>query len=420
MLESGLFFTLGFLAAALLALMIAPAIWRRAVVLTRQRIESSVPLTLNEIQADKDQLRAEFAMSTRRLEVSLEQLKERAAEQMIEINRRRDEVLGLEDEHKNKSQRISELQAQSEELRAEMRDREEKLSQLSINVTTTEAKLDEKALELESLDRRYREVINEFDDQKIELVARETKLDGISDEVRELRAEIKAGVDKNTALMDEKKAIEANLKREKDRALDLDKKIARMQTTMSDMEARLDRRDRDLAKTRDKSGQTTDRALKAETVSNKLQSENVKLKSQLADAAQRMEALLNNASDENVVNALALLEGERDELRTQLQSAESEREALKIELSAVQLAGGDDWEIERRENAIVRERINDLAAQVTAMTAAMEGPDSPINEVLKTAGRKAAKGTGARKKTAKEVNSLADRIRALQEAAEKA
>ena len=58
MLESGLFFTLGFLAATLLCLMVAPAIWRRAVVLTRQRIESSVPLTLNEIQADKDQLRA--------------------------------------------------------------------------------------------------------------------------------------------------------------------------------------------------------------------------------------------------------------------------------------------------------------------------------------------------------------------------
>ena len=113
MLENGLFFTLGFLCSALLALMIAPAIWRRAVVLTRNRIESSVPLTLNEIQADKDQLRAEFAMSTRRLEVNLESLKERASEQLVEINKKRDELLSLGDQHAEKSLRISELETQA-------------------------------------------------------------------------------------------------------------------------------------------------------------------------------------------------------------------------------------------------------------------------------------------------------------------
>ncbi|MEL6948143.1 MAG: hypothetical protein AAFO73_10980, partial [Pseudomonadota bacterium] len=112
MLESGLFFALGFLCSALLALMVAPAIWRRAVVLTRQRIESSVPLTLNEIQADKDQLRAEFAMSTRRLEVNLENLKKRAAEQIVEVNRRREELAQLEKERDEKTNRIADLEAQ--------------------------------------------------------------------------------------------------------------------------------------------------------------------------------------------------------------------------------------------------------------------------------------------------------------------
>ena len=96
MLESGLFFTLGFLVAILLTLMIAPAIWRRAVSLTRKNIENSIPLTVNEIQAEKDQLRAEFAMNTRRLEVNMEEIKEQSAEQLIEINRRRDGMLALE------------------------------------------------------------------------------------------------------------------------------------------------------------------------------------------------------------------------------------------------------------------------------------------------------------------------------------
>ena len=39
------------------------------------RLEAATPLSMAEIQADKDQLRAEFAMSTRRLETSVEQMK---------------------------------------------------------------------------------------------------------------------------------------------------------------------------------------------------------------------------------------------------------------------------------------------------------------------------------------------------------
>ena len=66
--QSVLFFALGFLCAGFLALMVAPAVWRRAVALTRRRIEASIPLTRSEIQADKDRIRAEYAMATRRLE----------------------------------------------------------------------------------------------------------------------------------------------------------------------------------------------------------------------------------------------------------------------------------------------------------------------------------------------------------------
>ncbi|RUW48093.1 hypothetical protein EOA36_21490, partial [Mesorhizobium sp. M8A.F.Ca.ET.021.01.1.1] len=61
MVQSVLFFALGFLCAGFLALMVAPAVWRRAVALTRRRIEASIPLTQAEIQADKDRVRAEYA-----------------------------------------------------------------------------------------------------------------------------------------------------------------------------------------------------------------------------------------------------------------------------------------------------------------------------------------------------------------------
>ncbi|TIV99144.1 MAG: hypothetical protein E5V74_16870, partial [Mesorhizobium sp.] len=71
MVQSVLFFALGFLSAVFLVSLIAPAVWRRAVVLTRRRLEASLPLTQAEIQADKDRVRAEYAMTTRRLEITV-------------------------------------------------------------------------------------------------------------------------------------------------------------------------------------------------------------------------------------------------------------------------------------------------------------------------------------------------------------
>ncbi len=90
MLQSILFFVLGFLCSAFLALMVAPAIWRRAVVLTRKRIEAAVPLSVAEIQADKDRMRAELAMTIRRLEMNVQSLREKSAAQAIEISRGRE------------------------------------------------------------------------------------------------------------------------------------------------------------------------------------------------------------------------------------------------------------------------------------------------------------------------------------------
>ena len=55
--------------SSLLAL--TPAVWRRAHRLAKARVESSLPMSLGEVQAEKDQLRASYAISARRLELQL-------------------------------------------------------------------------------------------------------------------------------------------------------------------------------------------------------------------------------------------------------------------------------------------------------------------------------------------------------------
>ena len=86
------------------------------------------------------------------------------------------------------------------------------------------------------------------------------------------------------------------------------------------------------------------------------------------------------------------------------------------------------WAAERVENALLRERINDVAAEVARLTAALEGPGSPIESMLveaasETRERPAAMnahepGVASNGDTVGDNKStLADRIRALQSSA---
>ena len=76
---------IGGLAGCLLMLMFIPLVHQRAVRLTKQQIVDATPLMVNEIQADKDHLRAEFAVSVRRLEISLEEMRTKAASRYGDI-----------------------------------------------------------------------------------------------------------------------------------------------------------------------------------------------------------------------------------------------------------------------------------------------------------------------------------------------
>jgi len=98
MIEPVMFFGIGFLVAALLGLLFVPPVHNRAVRLTMRRLEAATPLSVAEIRADKDQLRAEFAMSTRRLELSVEQMKARTTNQLADLGKKTDAINHLKKE----------------------------------------------------------------------------------------------------------------------------------------------------------------------------------------------------------------------------------------------------------------------------------------------------------------------------------
>ena len=98
MIETVMLIALGFTVASLLALLIAPALWRRAVKLTTRKIEATMPISVADINADKDLLRAEYAVEMRRLELALAKAKERAARHLMERNQHTVEIGKLETE----------------------------------------------------------------------------------------------------------------------------------------------------------------------------------------------------------------------------------------------------------------------------------------------------------------------------------
>jgi hypothetical protein len=108
MIDTVLHAALGFLTACLLSLIMAAPLWQRAVRLTTRRIEATLPMSMTDIQADKDQLRAQFAVELRKVEVALEKAKDKAARELVEANKRRVEIAALKEELETAKRRIAE------------------------------------------------------------------------------------------------------------------------------------------------------------------------------------------------------------------------------------------------------------------------------------------------------------------------
>src|SRR3954454_22600834 len=89
-------FALGFLTAALFALVILPALNARAERLPQPRVEAQFPLSISELTAEKDHLRAEFAVLQRRLERKAEEALAEKHDSMEELGRRALRIEALE------------------------------------------------------------------------------------------------------------------------------------------------------------------------------------------------------------------------------------------------------------------------------------------------------------------------------------
>jgi capsule polysaccharide export protein KpsE/RkpR len=196
LIEPAMYIGLGFLAAGLLAVATIPSIHARAVRLTLRRIEADVPYSVVEIKADKDQVRAEFAMMTRRLEISVEQLSAKNASQLAELGKKTATINRLKADLVEKTAAIFRLEVDNKRLKDQLHAAEEEI--LAGNRVRVEKTLANK-LARTTADLDERSVL--ADTQRIEIVALKTQVDTLRDQLALAHNHLHATGDEHTASM---------------------------------------------------------------------------------------------------------------------------------------------------------------------------------------------------------------------------
>jgi DNA repair exonuclease SbcCD ATPase subunit len=233
------------LSAVLLALLIAPPIWRRAMLLTRRHVEAETPLTLNEIQAQRDGLRAEHALAERKLELMLDNVRERYALQLAELSEKERLVRNLTAE-------LAAHNVASDELRTSVSGRQGELEQAAALIVEHERLIEQKSAELEHLHRRMSSAAMKADGLQIEVAAQSARIENLVDELKEARQDKRDSDNLRERAEAEIKALQQKLEEEVQRSAELDKRANALFAQLGDMEAKLSRREKEFERVNDR------------------------------------------------------------------------------------------------------------------------------------------------------------------------
>ena len=426
MIEPIMYLAIGFLVSMLCGLMIVPLVHNRAVRLTTRRLEAATPLSMAEIQADKDQLRAEFAMSARRLEMSVEQLKNRTTSQLADLGKKTDAINRMKIELGEKNATIFSLEAREKAVKEQLRATEEEHATKTEALRLAEQALTDKQGQLGKLNTELNDRSMMADSRQVELVAVRAQIDELKSRVGDAEKEFATTQARLTQERGESEVATRDLGEARGRVenlshrvTDLDRQLIvqvkeaeMLGNRVNDLEARLATQGKLLAE--------------RDFENNQLRQNN--------EAAERTLKELRNEID--LTNsgkwpALDKLKSEKAALEDQLRVTRDERAKLQRDVNAIQQQAESNWATERMENALLRERINDIAAEVAKLAMQLEGPHSAIDAILSSsdqAGAKPARAANGAATPANDVSAagsppggtLADRIRALQAHASRA
>jgi chromosome segregation ATPase len=350
--------------------------------------------------------------------MSVEQMKAKTTNQLAELGKKSEAVARLKVELAEKSAAIAALEERERAVKDQLRATEEEVTRHLERLRELEGHLGDRDAGFAQMAADLDERNVTADSQRIEIVALNTQIATLKTRVEETEHELRESERSRIAEHEQSERLMQALRGARREAADLGGRIADLERQLSagtaqgaaavgrvrELELSLEEQGRSLAQRERDCHQLAVQLANARNLESDLRAE-------LA------------AQEGRRNTAMKAQQQEKQQLQQEIERAGEERGRLQREIAALQHEGTSSWAAERMENALLRERINDIAAEIARLTALLEGADSPIEQILALpVSQPRANGPGPQFAgeaappllPERTVGNLADRIRALQ------
>jgi len=392
--EQLMIFALGFLFAGLLTLLFLPAFWRRAMRLSTRRLEMQMPLSMAEIVAERDQLRAEFAASTRRVEQKNERLIAASAVDRSELGRQAAALVELDAKllasHNDMSDLRTELAA-TERLVLEARG---EFAALQKELFDSAGLAERRGEALADLSHRHDELRQFADEKRAVVSGLETRVSGLELDIEDLQRALHSA----QLQLSDKIAAGEMLEREREFARSdataAHAKREQLQASLDEAHRRIEAFEKEA-----RAGQRARSRMATQLAEQQ----------QLIEAAREQEAALRASID----NHAAVLKDAERLASERLQDMRAQRDTLQGAIDML-----------RKDNQTVRQELTELRrnglkpAAVNGAAAIGPGDDVLLRQTIADIGAEVTRIAGALEAQADKADeigkSVSDRMRALQ------
>jgi len=373
LIEFVLLFALGFLTAAILGLLAAPVVHKRIVRFAEDRLKATMPLSPQEVRAQKDAARASYAAENARTSQVLKRERDKNVTLMLRNDTVLKEAHRLAGENADLHTQIADMNVEAADLRSTARQLEQTIERLKASLADVERDNVKKNIDIKTLTRQVDHVAADLDSLKIDAATYDTEAENLKSRIAGLRDERENLRNELRAESARARELEARLARDETRIRQFEAKLAREIAANADKDSFLERRAAEIerlkAKVRDAGTRDTSKALRAAGLTMPVRKDKKPLAEMpTADG-------LPVSAPTSVVDPLpssAVID-----LTVPADYARNRAAALSERLINSKTSSHDD---------ALREEIADIAATMVALTAAKEGPASPIPALLKPAG----------------------------------
>lgn len=359
MIEFALLFGLGFLSAALAFLLLAPAIHRRIVRYTERRLQATMPLSPQEISAQRDMARATYAAENAKASIELTKQREKATNLEVRNVTLSEEARKLLSENRELKMQVEEMSVEAADLRSKIRDEDGYILRLKQHLGEAERALASKGYSAETLQRRVDLVASNLDTLKIEIASRDTEIENLKYRLASIREERETLRNELKEMTHRAKEAEFQASRQEGKVAKLENRLEEEAAKNADSQTALRQRIQDIR-------QLTER-LKAANADARNGNAVAGLQMAGADAAPAANGSAH-AGEQSVVKMLS-----PDEMSRLREELYHQNTALSERLLKAGSADKDD---------ALRAEIATMAAKVVALTASEEGAASPIRSLL--------------------------------------